>query len=102
MYTGAMSTAQKFTHAIASPSVRRDIALAVRAGVPVDQLAETFAISVSTVNRYVKEWEGARRRTAALQPDEVAAIRAGVARGARRRYEREYTAAVVRHVLGEE
>lgn len=94
-------THEPFTHAVSNPSTRRDIAAAVRDGVPPEQLAETFGISVSTVRAYAKEWAGVQRRAAALQPDEVAAIRAGVARGARGRYEREYTARVVAHLLGE-
>ncbi|WP_071288531.1 helix-turn-helix domain-containing protein [Mycolicibacterium llatzerense] len=95
-------TPQPFTHAVPNPGVRRDIALAVRDGIPVEQLAKEFGISVSTVRSYAKEWEGAQRRTAALTDDEVEMIRAGVRRGARKRYEREYTARVVAAVMGEE
>lgn len=97
-----MADRSPFTHAIPNSAVRRDIAKAVADGVPVEQLAAEFDISVSTVRAYAKEWEGVQRRTAALNDFEREAIRAGVTRGARKRYEREYTAAVVRHVLGEE
>jgi hypothetical protein len=97
-----MTTPQPFVHAVANPSTRRDIALAVADGIPAEQLAATFDISVSTVHRYATEWEGAQRRTAALSGFERQAIIDGCRRGARKRYEREYTAAVVRHVLGEE
>ncbi len=45
-----------FTHAISNPAARRDIALAVQSGIPVEQLAEEFNISVATVHRYVNEW----------------------------------------------
>ncbi len=97
-----MTSREPFTHAVSSPSTRRDIAAAVRDGIPVDQLAETFGISISTVHRYAAQWEGAARKVQALTADQRQQIIDGVARGARRRYEREYTAAVVRHVLGEE
>jgi hypothetical protein len=40
-----------FQHAVANPSVRKDIAAAVRDGIPVEQLAEAFNISESTVLR---------------------------------------------------
>lgn len=101
VYTAGMSR-EPFTHAVANPSVRSDIALAVADGIPPEQLAAEFDISVSTVRAYVKEFEGVQRRAAALTDWERQAIRAGVARGARARYEREYTARVVAHVLGEE
>lgn len=94
-------TPQPFTHAVANPAVRRDIAAAVRDGIPPEQLAETFGISVSTVRAYAKEWEGAARKAQALNDFEREAIRTGVARGARRRWERQYGAEVVRQVLGE-
>lgn len=97
-----MSTPPPFTHAVANPSIRRDIALAVASGTPVEQLAAEFNISVSTVRAYVKEWQGAQRKVAALQPDEVQAIIDGCRRGARSRWERQYGARVVAHILGEE
>lgn len=96
-----MNTPQPFTHAVPNPQTRRDIAAAVRDGVDPTQLAETFGISVSTVRAYAKEWEGAARKAQALTDFEREAIRTGVARGARRRWERQYGAEVVRQVLGE-
>lgn len=101
VYTGRM-THEPFTHAVANPAVRSDIAAAVASGTPVDQLAETFGISVSTVNRYAKEWEGARRKVKNLSGFEREAIIDGCRRGSRRRWERQYGAGVVRQVLGEE
>lgn len=92
---------QPFTHRISSPSVRRDIALAVASGIDPEQLAAEFSISVSTVRAYAKEFEGVQRRSAALADWERQAIRAGVARGARKRWERQYGAEVVQQVLGE-
>lgn len=101
VYTAGMSR-EPFTHAVANPSTRSDIALAVADGIPPEQLAAEFGISVSTVRAYVKEFEAVQRRSAALTDWERQAIIDGVARGARSRFEREYTAAVVRHILGEE
>lgn len=101
MYTTGMSP-QPFTHAVPNPSVRRDIAEQLASGADPVEVAARHDISVTTAHRYAKEFEGTKRRVSALTDWEREAIRAGVARGARRRYEREYTAAVVRHVLGEE
>lgn len=92
---------QPFTHAVSNPSARRDIAAAVRDGVMPEQLAAEFNISVSTVHRYAAEWEGAQRKVRALTDWERQAIRAGVTRGALKRWERQYGAEVVRQVLGE-
>ncbi|WP_234798238.1 helix-turn-helix domain-containing protein [Mycobacteroides chelonae] len=100
MYTATM-TPQPFTHAVANPQTRRDIAAAVADGIPPEQLAAEFNISVSTVLRYAAEWEGAVRKAQALTDFEREAILTGVARGARRRWERQYDAEVVRHVMGE-
>lgn len=97
-----MSTKPPFQYAVPNPSVRRDIAAAVRDGIDPTQLAAEFNISVSTVRAYVKEFEGVQRRAAALTDWERQAIVDGCRRGARARYEREYTARVVAHVLGEE
>jgi predicted transcriptional regulator len=94
-------TRPRFEHAIPNPSARRDIAHALHSGIPAEQLAEEFDISVSTVRSYAREWEGAQRRVVALQPHEVEAIRDGVRRGARARWERQYGAEVVAQVLGE-
>lgn len=94
--------AEPFTHAVPNASVRKDIAEAVASGIPPEQLAAEFNISVSTVRSYAKEWEGVRRRAAALNEWERDAIIAGCRRGARARFEREYTARVVAHLLGEE
>lgn len=52
-----MTEREPFTHAIPNASVRKDIALAVRSGIPVDQLAAEFNISPSTVRAYAAEWE---------------------------------------------
>lgn len=97
-----MNTPQPFTHAVSNPQTRCDIAAAVRDGVDPTQLAETFGISVSTVLRYAAVWEGAVRRAQALSDFERDAIRDGVARGSRRRWERQYGARVVAQVMGEE
>lgn len=97
-----MTTPQPFTHAVPNPQTRRDIAQAVASGTDPEQLAETFGISVSTVRAYVKEWEGARRKVKNLSDFERDAIRDGVARGSRRRWERQYGARVVAQVMGEE
>jgi hypothetical protein len=92
---------ERFTHAVPNPRVRRDIALAVADGISPEQLAAEFGIGVSTVRTYAKEFEGVRRKVQALTEDDRQQIRDGVARGARRRYEREYGAEVVRQVIGE-
>lgn len=102
VYLRGMTSPQPFTHAVANPSTRRDIALAVTDGIPPEQLAETFGISVSTVNRYAAEWEGAVRKAQALSDFERDAIRDGCRRGSRRRWERQYGARVVAQVMGEE
>lgn len=96
-----MTTPERFTHAVANPSVRRDIAAAVRDGIDPLQLAAEFNISVSTVHRYAAEWEGAQRKVQALSDFELDAIREGSRRGARRRWERQYGAEVVRQVMDE-
>lgn len=96
-----MTAREPFTHAVQSPSVRRDIACAVRGGIPADQLAAEFNISISTVHRYAAEWEGAQRKVQALSDFEIEAIREGCRRGSRRRWVRTYGAEVVRQVLGE-
>ncbi|MGV7586346.1 helix-turn-helix domain-containing protein [Mycobacterium kansasii] len=93
---------EPFTHAVPNPSVRSDIALAVADGIPPEQLAAEFGISVSTVRAYVKEWEGARRKVQALSGFEREAIIDGCRRGSRRRWERQYGARVVAQVVGEE
>lgn len=97
-----MTDREPFQHAIPNASVRKDIALAVRDGIRPEQLAAEFGISVSTVRSYAAEWQGTQRKVAALQPDEREAIIAGVARGARKRYERQHGARVVAVILGEE
>lgn len=102
VYTGDMTAPQPFTHAVANPAVRRDIAQAVASGTDPEQLAAEFSISVSTVRAYAKEWEGVQRRSAALTDFEREAIRDGCRRGSQRRWERQYGTEVVRQVLGEE
>lgn len=93
---------EPFTHAIPNASVRRLIAEQLTGGADPAEVAAQYDISVATAQRYRSEFEGARRKALSLNDFEREAIRAGVARGARKRYEREYTAAVVRQVLGEE
>lgn len=90
-----------FQHAVANPSVRKDIAAAVRDGIPVEQLAEAFNISESTVRSYAAEWRGAHRKVQLLTDWEKSAIIEGCARGARRRWERTYSPEVIRELLGE-
>lgn len=90
-----------FQHAVPNPSVRKDIAQAVHAGIPAEQLAEEFNISESTVRSYAAEWQGAHRKVQLLTDWEREAIIEGCARGARRRWERTYSPEVVRQVLGE-
>lgn len=96
-----MTNPERFTFAVPSPSVRRDIAQAVRDGIPAEQLAEEFGISVSTVRAYAREWEGAARKVQRLTDFERQAIIDGCARGARQRWERQYGAKVVAELLGE-
>jgi hypothetical protein len=90
-----------FTHAIANPAARRDIAHALHSGVSAETLAAEFGISAYTVRSYSREWQDAQRRVAALQPHEVEAIRDGCRRGARARWERQFGVAVVAALLGE-
>lgn len=97
-----MTNCSRFTYAVASPSTRRDIALAVRDGIPADQLAAEFDISESTVRSYAAEWEGVQRRIRALDPWEREGIIHACGRGGRRRWERELGVDVVRELLGEE
>ncbi|WP_396909861.1 helix-turn-helix domain-containing protein [Mycolicibacterium sp.] len=96
-----MTDPARFTHAVANPAVRRDIAQAVRDGIPVEQLAEEFNISVSTVRSYARQFEGVQRKLLALSNFEREAVIEGCRRGARRRWERQYGAEVVRELLGE-
>lgn len=91
-----------FTHAVPNPSIRRDIAQAVRDGIPVAQLAEEFQIAPSTVRAYAMDWQGAQRKVQVLTDWEREAIIEGCARGARRRWERTYSPEMVRLVLGED
>lgn len=96
-----MTERPPFQHAIANPSVRRDIALAVQSGIPVEQLAAEFDISVSTVRSYAAEWEGTQRKIRNLDVWERESIIHACARGGRRRWERELGADVVRELLDE-
>lgn len=97
-----MTDRAPFTHAVPNPSVRRDIALAVRDGISPEQLAAEFNISISTVRAYAWEWEGAQRRLRSVDPWERESIIHACHRGGRRRWERQYGAEVVRELLGEE
>lgn len=90
-----------FQHAVANPSVRKDIAAAVHAGIPVEQLAEEFQISPSTVRAYAAEWQGAQRTIRELDVWERESIIHACHRGGRRRWERELGVDVVRELLGE-
>lgn len=96
-----MTSREPFQHAVQNPNVRRDIAQAVRDGIPAEQLAAEFGISLSTVHRYASGWEGAQRKVQALSDFERETIREGCARGSRRRWERTYGARVVEAVVGE-
>ncbi|MGV0675686.1 helix-turn-helix domain-containing protein [Mycolicibacterium fortuitum] len=96
-----MTERTPFQHAVANPSVRKDIAAAVRDGIPVEQLAEEFNISESTVRSYAAEWQGAHRKVQLLTDWEREAIIEGCARGARRRWERELGLEVICELLGE-
>ncbi|WP_458317870.1 helix-turn-helix domain-containing protein [Mycolicibacterium brisbanense] len=96
-----MPNPERFTHAIQNPGVRRDIAQAVRDGTDPQQLAEEFNISVSTIRSYVREWEGAQQKAQQLNDFDRQAVIEGCRRGARRRWERQYGAEVVRQLLGE-
>ncbi|OHU33601.1 hypothetical protein BKG79_22460 [Mycobacteroides chelonae] len=96
-----MTIREPFQHAVQNASVRRDIAQAVRDGIPAEQLAAEFGISLSTVHRYASGWEGAQRKVRALSDFEIVAIRDGCRRGSRRRWERQYGREVVEQVLGE-
>lgn len=97
----AMTIREPFQHAVQNASARRDIAQAVRDGIPAEQLAAEFGISLSTVHRYAAEWEGARRKVLTLSEFEREVIREGCRRGNRRRWVRQYGAEVVRQVMGE-
>ena len=90
-----------FTFAVQNPFTRRAIALAVRDGIPVEQLAAEFEISVSTVRSYAAEWEGAQRKIRALDSWERESIVNACRSGGRRRWERELGAEAVRALLGE-
>lgn len=96
-----MTNPARFTHAVANPSVRRDIAAAVRDGIPVEQLAAEFNISLSTVRSYAAEWEGAQRKIRNLDPWDRESIVHACRHGGRRRWERELGAEVVSQLLGE-
>lgn len=95
-----MTRRPPFQHAY-DAALRRDIALAVRAGISVDQLAEEFDISPATVRAYCDEYENTKRAVRLLSEHEREAIRVSCAHGGRRRWERQLGAEVVRQVLGE-
>jgi DNA-binding NarL/FixJ family response regulator len=84
-----------FQYAISDPQQRRDIAHAVESGIPVEQLAEEFDISEATVRAYHSEFAGTQRRVAVLTEDDKQQILAGVRRGARSRYVRQFGKNVV-------
>ncbi|MDO2981380.1 MULTISPECIES: hypothetical protein [Mycobacteriaceae] len=90
-----------FQHAVPNPSVRKDIALAVQSGIPVEQLAEEFNISESTVRSYAAEWQGAQRTIRELDVWERESIIHACRRGGRGRWERELGVEVIRELLGE-
>lgn len=97
-----MTQRTPFQHAVANPATRRDIALAVADGIPVDQLAAELDISPSTVRSYSKEWAGVQRTIRSLDHWERESITLACRRGGRKRWERELGADVVRELLGEE
>lgn len=97
-----MADRDRFTFVVQNSGARRDIAAAVRDGIPVEQLAEEFSISVSTVRAYARQWESAARKVQRLTDFEREAIREGCRRGARKRWERTYGAEVVRELLGDD
>lgn len=90
-----MSTRTPFEYAIPDPAQRRDIALAVESGIPVEQLAAEFDVAESTIRAYHAEFAGTQRRVQLLTADDRQQILAGVKRGARARYVRQYGRAVV-------
>lgn len=96
-----MTPRTPFQHAVANPAARREIALAVQSGIPVEQLAAEFGISESTVRSYAKEFENVQRRIRALDAWERESIVLACRRGARRRWERELGVETVRQLLGE-
>ncbi|MBS4102851.1 helix-turn-helix domain-containing protein [Tsukamurella paurometabola] len=97
-----MTERTPFTHAIANPATRRDIALAVADGIPVDQLADEFNIAPATARRYAEEWAGVQRTIRRLDPWERQSIVHACRRGGRRRWERELGVDVVHELLSEE
>lgn len=92
---------EPFVHAVANPAVRRDIALAVTAGIDPQQLAEEFGISESTVRSYAKEFENVQRRIRQLDVWERESIVNACKGGGRKRWERELGVETVRQLLGE-
>ncbi|NOR99683.1 Uncharacterised protein [Mycobacteroides abscessus subsp. massiliense] len=96
-----MNNRSKFQFAVANPAARREIALAAASGIPVEQLAEEFSISPSTVRAYSMEWEEAQRTIRNLDVWERESIVHACHRGGRRRWEQELGPAVVRELLGE-
>lgn len=97
-----MTQRTPFQHAVANPATRRDIALAVQSGIPVDQLAEEFSIAESTVRAYAAEWTGVQRTIRGLDVWERESIILACRRGGRRRWERQLGVEVVRELLSEE
>lgn len=92
---------ERFQHAIPNASVRHLIAEQLTGGADPAEVAARYDISVTTAHRYRSEFEGARRKTPSLTDFEREAIVAGCRGGARKRWERQYGAEVVRQLLGE-
>ncbi|CPR93625.1 helix-turn-helix domain-containing protein [Mycobacteroides abscessus] len=86
---------QPFAFAVPNPETRREIAQAVADGIPPEQLAAEFSISEATVRAYHSEFAGTQRRVQLLTADDREQILAGVRRGARSRYVRQYGEGVV-------
>ncbi|MDM2401896.1 ECF-type sigma factor [Mycobacteroides abscessus] len=75
---------EPLTFALARPSTRRDIALAVVSGISPDELAEEFSISSRTVRAYAAEWQGVHRKIRNLDVWERESIIQACRRGRRR------------------
>lgn len=90
---------EPLTFALARPSTRRDIALAVVSGISPAELAEEFSISSRTVRAYAAEWQGAAKDP---EPRRVGARKHHPSLPSWRstRWERELGPAVVRELLG--
>ncbi|MDB2305369.1 MULTISPECIES: ECF-type sigma factor [Mycobacteroides] len=89
---------EPLTFALARPSTRRDIALAVVSGISPAELAEEFSISSRTVRAYAAEWRAPKDP----EPRRVGARKhhPSLPSWPSTRWERELGPAVVRELLG--